>query len=153
MTPRPSSLAALAIGACMLAACDRPAAPAALAIAPDGAGAAGEAVAVRTAVARREPWPTVLMASGSLEVDVRSTLGAKVPGRVSELLADVGSEVKQSQVLARVDDVDYRLRVAQVESQVHQARALLGLPLAGDEDEVDPEATAQVRLARAVLAE
>lgn len=99
------------------------------------------------------PWPRAIEVNGNLEAHERSTLGAKIAGRVIELQVDVGSEVKAGEMVARIDDVDARLRVAQVESLVHQARALLGLPLSGDDDSVDSEETAQVRLARAVLAE
>lgn len=98
-------------------------------------------------------WPEVLRVPGNLEVFERSTLGSKVSGRLQSLLVDVGSGVSQGDLLARVDDVDYRLHVAQAEAQVRQARALLGLPPQGEDDALDAEETTQVREARAVLEE
>jgi RND family efflux transporter MFP subunit len=110
-------------------------------------------LSVRTATVSRREWAETIEVNGNLEATERSTLGAKVAGRVTVLNVDVGSEVKAGDEIARVDDVDLRLRVTQVESLVRQARAVLGLPLAGDDDSVESENTAQVRLARAVLAE
>lgn len=133
-----------------LVACDGKAPPSASAPAKE---TSAPAVSVRTGKVELRPWPRVIEVNGNLEAHERSTLGAKIAGRVIEMSVDVGSEVRAGSIVARIDDVDAKLRVAQVESLVHQARALLGLPLSGDDDTVDSDETAQVRLARAVLAE
>lgn len=112
-----------------------------------------EAQAVRSSRARLEPWETVLTTQGNLEADESSSVGFKVPGRVVEIAVDVGSIIAPQAVIARLDEVDYQLRVERALSQVKQARALLGLPLDGEDDRVEVEETTQVRLARAVLAE
>lgn len=114
---------------------------------------AEEPQAVRSSRARLEPWETVLTTQGNLEADESSSLGFKVPGRVVEISVDVGSILAPDVVITRLDEIDYRLRVERVLSQVKQTRALLGLPLDGDDDRVEVEETTQVRLARAVLAE
>jgi RND family efflux transporter MFP subunit len=66
---------------------------------------------------------------------------------------DLGSVVSRGQVIANVDSEDYRLRVQQAEASLAQARARLGLTPEGTDDRVDPEQTATVRQARAVLDE
>ena len=74
-------------------------------------------------------------------------------GRISEIAVDLGSLVSRNQVLARLDPTDFRLRVEQSEAALRQIRARLGLAPEGSDDFVDPEQTASVREARAVLNE
>ncbi len=74
-----------------------------------------------------------------------------MPGRIETLDVDLGSQVQAGQRLARLLPVDYELRVRQAESSLQQARARLGLPQDGSSEDVDPEATAIVRQAKAVL--
>jgi multidrug resistance efflux pump len=66
---------------------------------------------------------------------------------------DLGSRVKRGEVIARIDPSDYRLRVNQAEAALQQARARLGLSAEGASDKVNPEQTALVRQAAAVLKE
>jgi RND family efflux transporter MFP subunit len=80
-------------------------------------------------------------------------LGVKVPGRLVEQAVDLGTRVRRGQVVARIDATDYKLRVEQAEATLQQARARLGLPLTGNDEQVDPEKTSIVRQARAVLDE
>jgi RND family efflux transporter MFP subunit len=72
---------------------------------------------------------------------------------VRTINVDLGSVVRQGQVIALVDSEDYRLRVQQADASLAQARARLGLAPEGTDDRVDPEQTATVRQARAVLDE
>jgi RND family efflux transporter MFP subunit len=92
-------------------------------------------------------------ATGTLAADEQVVLGAKVPGRVSELLVDLGSRVRGGQPVARLDPTDARLRVEQAVAALQQARTRLGLPAEGADDRVVPEETSLVRQARAVLDE
>jgi len=85
--------------------------------------------------------------------DEEVVAGFKVAGRVSEIAVDLGSPVRKGQVLARLDPTDFRLRVEQAEAALRQVRAGLGLPRDGAAESVDPEKTALVREARAVLEE
>ncbi len=48
---------------------------------------------------------------------------------------------------------DFNLRASQADAALRQARARLGLPAHGDDDSVDPERTALVRSAKAMLEE
>jgi RND family efflux transporter MFP subunit len=95
----------------------------------------------------------VLAVSGTLAAQEQSTLSVKVPGRLQQVFVDIGSNVRQGDVLAQVEPRDYELRVQQAAAAVSQARADLGLPLDGEDDQVDVEQVSAVRQARAVLEE
>ncbi|HVS10667.1 MAG TPA: biotin/lipoyl-binding protein, partial [Planctomycetota bacterium] len=71
---------------------------------------------VRTAVAQEQDWEPTLHVIGQLVEEQRATLGAKVPGRLAELRADLGSALRQGEVVARVDPSDYELRLTQAEA-------------------------------------
>jgi len=92
-------------------------------------------------------------ATGTLAADEQVVLGTKVAGRMGEMLVDLGSPVRRGQVVARLDPTDAKLGVDQAVAGLQQARARLGLPPEGTDDRVDPEQTALVRQARAVLDE
>jgi RND family efflux transporter MFP subunit len=108
---------------------------------------------VRVVTAREESVPRAVIASGTLAAEDQVVLGVKVAGRLAELAVDLGTRVRKGQVVARIDPGDYRLRVEQAEAALQQARARLGLHPDGTDDRVDPEQTALVRQARAVLDE
>lgn len=93
----------------------------------------------------------VVAVTGTLAAQDQVSLGFKVPGRIDTLDVDLGSQVQAGQRLARLLPVDYELRVRQAESGLQQARARLGLSPDGDNEEIDPEQTAIVRQAKAVL--
>ncbi|MCP5522187.1 MAG: efflux RND transporter periplasmic adaptor subunit [Verrucomicrobiales bacterium] len=97
-----------------------------------------------------ERWVT---ATGSLLAHEQSVLSAKVPGRLREVTVDIGSLVKTGDLLAQVEPRDYELRVEEAGAALSQARAELGLPLDGDDDQVTLEHLSSVRQARAVLDE
>lgn len=108
---------------------------------------------VRTAVVSETPFGETVKANGTLAAYDQTTVSVKVPGRVRMISVDLGSVVSRGQVIAQVDSEDYRLRVQQAEASLAQARARLGLAPDGPNDRVDPEQTATVRQARAVLDE
>ena len=97
--------------------------------------------------------PRTVTVTGTLAADEEVLTAFKVAGRISEIAVDLGSLVSRNQVLARLDPTDFRLRVEQSEAALRQIRARLGLAPEGSEDLVDPEQTASVREARAVLNE
>jgi RND family efflux transporter MFP subunit len=108
---------------------------------------------VRVVVAAVGRFPRTVTVTGTLAADEEVVAGFKVAGRVSEIAVDLGSPVRKGQVLARLDPTDFRLRVEQAEAALRQVRAGLGLPRDGSGESVDPEKTALVREARAVLEE
>jgi RND family efflux transporter MFP subunit len=109
--------------------------------------------AVKVVAATQESVPRTVVASGTLAADDQVVLGVKVAGRLAELAVDLGSRVRKGQVIARIDPGDYRLRVEQAQAALQQGRARLGLLPDGTDDRVDPDQTALVRQARAVLEE
>lgn len=138
---------------------------AAVALAVAGSACQRETTAARTGakapeprpvrvVAAGEAWlPRTVFVTGTLAADEEAVAGFKVAGRVSEIAVDLGSAVREGQVLARLDPTEFRLRVEQAEAALRQVRAGLGLPLEGTDDRVDPEKTSLVREAMAVLEE
>jgi RND family efflux transporter MFP subunit len=108
---------------------------------------------VRIATAEETEVARTVTATGTLAAEDHVILGTKVVGRVSEIGVDLGSRVRKGQAIARIDPNDYRLRVNQAEAALQQARVRLGLPAEGNSDRVDPEQTALVRQAAAVLKE
>jgi RND family efflux transporter MFP subunit len=108
---------------------------------------------VKVAKAAEATVARVVSASGTLAADDQVVLGTKVTGRVSEIAVDLGSRVRKGQIVARIDPSDYRLRVAQAEAALQQARVRLGLPAEGTSDKIDPEQTSLVRQAAAMLKE
>lgn len=116
-------------------------------------GAQTGARQVKTTAVAETPFGETVTANGTLAAYDQTTVSVKVPGRVRVISVDLGSVVRQGMVLAHVDSEDYRLRVQQAEASLAQARARLGLSPEGTDDRVDPEQTATVRQARAVLDE
>jgi RND family efflux transporter MFP subunit len=108
---------------------------------------------VRLVPAERGSLPRTVTVTGTLAADEEVVTSFKVAGRVSEIAVDLGSTIDRNQVIARLDPTDFLLRIEQAEASLRQTRARLGLSPAGSDDRVDPEKTAPVREARAVLDE
>ena len=118
-----------------------------------GGAKAQEPHPVRVVAAAIGPFPRTVTVTGTLAADEEVVAGFKVAGRVSEIAVDLGSPVRKGQLLARLDPTDFRLLMEQAEAALRQVRAGLGLPRDGSDESVDPEKTALVREARAVLEE
>jgi HlyD family secretion protein len=71
-----------------------------------------------------------LRIAGNIEAH-ESVISFKVPGRILELPVQEGQYVKQGDLLARLDDDDYRQQVSVDEATVHTREAELNLGLAG----------------------
>lgn len=96
--------------------------------------------------------PEAVTANGELFAEELANVTNKVPGRVVKLYVDLGSVVKQGDVLAELEKEDYQFRLQQTEAQVQQIRARLGI-LNKPTDDVVPEAVAGVKEADAALKE
>lgn len=94
---------------------------------------AREAVPVELAAVRIEPLARTIEVYGQLYGDELATISAKVPGRVREIIADVGDRVAAAASLARIDPTDYELVVSQRELALAETLAKLGL------DELPPK--------------
>ncbi|HYE93540.1 MAG TPA: efflux RND transporter periplasmic adaptor subunit [Terriglobales bacterium] len=151
----PRSLITLALGALLLGAvgCNVETSASTAPTKQPSKAAAAPPRPVKTTPAVQESIPRTVVATGTLAAEDQVVLGVKVAGRLSELAVDLGSRVRKGETVARIDPGDYRLRVEQAQAALQQARARLGLPPDGTNDRVDPEQTALVRQARAVLDE
>lgn len=108
---------------------------------------------VKTARVEETPFGEAVTVNGTLAAFDQTTASVKVPGRLRSITVDLGSVVRRGQVIAQVEQQDYRLRVEQAEAALAQARARLGLSPDGKDDRVSAEETGTVRQARAVLDE
>ncbi len=108
---------------------------------------------VRVVPAAERTLARTIVATGTLAAEDQLALSAKVAGRVELIDIDLGSRVRRGQAIAQLDQTDFKLRIEQAEAALQQARARLGLVPAGKDERVDPEQTAVVRQARAVLDE
>jgi RND family efflux transporter MFP subunit len=116
-------------------------------------GDAKEARQVKTARVAETPVGESVTANGTLAAYDQTTVSVKVPGRLRAISVDLGTIVRTGQMIAQVEPQEYKLRVQQSEAALAQARARLGLSPDGTNDQVDPDQTATVRQARAVLDE
>lgn len=62
-------------------------------------------------------------ASGTLSPVVQVQVGSQVSGQLKEVLADFNSEVKQGELIARIDPQTFETRVQQAQADVDAARA------------------------------
>ena len=118
-----------------------------------GGGRTGPPRPVTTTRAAIQVMERTVLATGSLLAQEQSTLSVKVPGRLTVVAVDLGSAVRQGDLIAQIEPRDYELRVQQAAAALSQARATLGLPLEGEDDRIAPEDTSPVRQAKAVLEE
>jgi len=95
----------------------------------------------------------IVAATGTLAAQEKSVLSAKVPGRLQRLEVDLGSVVREGDLLAQVEPRDYELGLQQALAALAQARAALGLVQEGDDDKVELEQVSGVKQAKAVLEE
>jgi RND family efflux transporter MFP subunit len=144
----PALLVLLLSAALLEAACGESRPAAAGAGAPDAAPRQVKTVAIRT-----QPLTRTITVTGTLAAEDQVSLAFKVAGRVDKVQVDLGSLVKEGQVVATLVPTDYELRVRQAEASLIQARVRLGLSPEGDSDTIDPENTALVRQRRAVVQE
>ncbi len=78
----------------------------------------------------KKPVQNLLKLSGNIEAH-ESLVSFKVTGRIVELPVDEGMAVKAGDLLARLDDEDYRQQVAVDEAVAHMRKRQLALGLAG----------------------
>src|SRR5882762_723938 len=106
---------------------------------------------VKTVKVVEMPIGQTVTVNGTLAAYDHTTLSLKVPGRLQTISIDLGSVVHKGQVIAQVEQQDYKLRVQQAEAALAQARARLGLSPDGSDDRVTAEETGTVRQAKAIL--
>ncbi len=85
---------------------------------------------------------------GTLMAEDEVVVSNQVEGIMDRIRVDLGSFVRQGEIIAQMDQREFRLRLEQAQAALAQARARIGLR-AGDSDEIDPEGTPLVKQARA----
>lgn len=97
-----------------------------------------QAITVTVAKAESRQVPSVIQATGSLVAEETSDIAPKAAGKVVNVSVNVGQFVGQGAVIAKLDDRDALLRLAearagvtQAQAQVRQAQARLGLQNGG----------------------
>ncbi|HEY75395.1 MAG TPA: efflux RND transporter periplasmic adaptor subunit [Thermoflexia bacterium] len=85
----------------------------------------GQPEAAQTAVVERGTLRVTVTASGNLEPAAEVALAFDVPGRVAEVLVDIGDEVQAGQPLVRLETADLERAVAQAELNLRQAELRL----------------------------
>ena len=84
-----------------------------------------EAVAVLTAKVTKASIAVPILATGSLTPVRQTDIGPFVDGIIEKVWVGVGSRVKEGEQLFKTRDIDIRLQVRELESQVALARAQL----------------------------
>lgn len=83
------------------------------------------AVAFETAKVERGSISNVVTATGTIEAITTVQVGTQVSGIISNVYVDFNDNVKQGQVLAKLDETALRAQLEQSQSQVDQAQAQL----------------------------
>ena len=83
---------------------------------------AKQTVAVTVDKAVAKDIPAYIQATGSLIADETSDIAPKVAGKVTNVYANVGEFVGSGKVIAKIDDRDARLRLAEAEANVKQSQ-------------------------------
>jgi multidrug efflux pump subunit AcrA (membrane-fusion protein) len=94
---------------------------------PNNASAAGSptpsAIEVSAAPAVLRQLPRFFEASGSLAPNQQTDVAAETSGKVVAVGVDMGSSVRRGQMIVKLDDSDFRLRIQQAQAQLDQALA------------------------------
>ncbi|HEY67065.1 MAG TPA: efflux RND transporter periplasmic adaptor subunit [Thermoflexia bacterium] len=106
----------------------------------------------RSAVVERGTMLVAVSASGSIEPRERVNLVFETPGRVAEVLVEVGDRVEAGDVLARLDTRQLELQVQQAEATLAAAKAQLAQLQAGPRSEEVAAAEANLNAAQAQVA-
>ena len=89
----------------------------------------------RSAAAAVGNLPRVVPATGTLAAEDQVVVNTKVAGRLDALPVDLGTVVRQGDVVAVLDPTDFRLRVERAETALAQARARLTAQMRAEESE------------------
>ncbi len=86
----------------------------------------GKAIEYRSALVLKGPITASVSASGTLTPVISVPVSSQVSGQVKEVLVDYNSEVRQGQLIARIDPetFEYRVRQAQADLEATNAQVL-----------------------------
>jgi RND family efflux transporter MFP subunit len=113
------------------------------------------AISVSTTSAVMRQLPQYFEANGSLAANQQSDIAAETSGKVAAVGVDLGSSVKRGQMIIRLDDADFRIRIQQAQAQLDQAKATMRQNEAKiglrPGQKFNPELVPEVAAARAAL--
>lgn len=113
--------------------------------------AAAEVQKVTAVTAELETWGQTVRVHGTLLPDETAVLGAKIPGRIAEVMVDVGEVLTKGQPVARLDEAQLELEVRHAETLLAQACAAVGLAPGESSTKLVPENSPVVRQEKAVV--
>lgn len=79
-------------------------------------------ITISVSKAESRDVPAYIQATGSLTADETSDIAPKVAGKVTNVYANVGEFVGSGKIIAKIDDKDARLRLAEAQANVKQAQ-------------------------------
>lgn len=141
---RKSVAFALLLGVMSVTSCRRSTSPGETEASSQGTNAVME---VEIVPAEERPVARQIEIVGTLLAEERVTVASEVEGRLAEIRVDLGSSVRQGDVLAVIDRRDFELRLADAQAALRQVLARLGMT--ENQDRVDPQETTIVRQAKA----
>src|ERR1700704_2283644 len=83
------------------------------------------AIAVSSAPAIMRQLPRYFEASGSLAPNQQADVAAETSGKVVAVGVDMGSTVGRGQMIVKLEDTDFRIKIEQAQAQLDQAKATL----------------------------
>ena len=90
-----------------------------------GGNSTPSVIQVSTAPAVLRQLPRFFEATGSLAPNEQSDVTPETSGKVAAVGVDMGSSVRRGQMLIKLDDADFRIKVQQAQAQLDQAKATL----------------------------
>src|SRR5438067_13856523 len=87
-------------------------------------------VQVTTTAAISRQLPRYFEDTGSLAANEQNDVAAETSGKVAAVAVDIGSSVRRGQILVRLEDADFKDRVAQAQAQLDPSKATLAQSLA-----------------------
>ena len=81
------------------------------------------AIQISTTSAVMRQLPRFFEANGSLAPNQQADVAAETSGKVAAVGVDLGSSVRRGQMIVKLDDADFRIRVQQAQAQLDQAKA------------------------------
>jgi len=83
------------------------------------------AIQISTTSAVTRQLPRFFEANGSLAPNQQADVAAETSGKVAAVGVDMGSTVRRGQMIVKLDDADFRIKVQQAQAQLDQAKATL----------------------------
>ena len=81
------------------------------------------AIQISTTSAVMRQLPRFFEANGSLAPNQQADIAAETSGKVAAVGVDLGSSVRRGQMIIKLDDADFRIKVQQAQAQLDQAKA------------------------------